>query len=382
MVYFIICLIIFIILITVILLVMNSKFKKIESVLSYNEKKNTDIEQRIENSFNNQRLELNSTLEPIYSAINNQIKDNSSAQLKILEILNHQLDKIRNENTNKLESIQHTVEDKLQTTLENKISSSFNIVNNQLDIVSKGLGEVNTLVSDVGSLKKVLQNVKSRGTWGEVQLNMILSDMLTENQYVKNLKFKSGQQVEFAIKIPSKNDNNYIYLPIDSKFPKEDYERLNNALEKGNKELAINANKALVKRIKDEAKSINEKYIAPPFTTDFAILYLPFESLYIQVLKNSGLLDFLQNNYHITLSGPTTITALLNSLQLGFKTLAIEKKTSEVWNVLNEVKTEFSKFDSALESLKDKSENITKGFGDIERRSRVLNKKLNNLDKL
>ncbi len=380
---FTIILIALIVLLIIVLLLMNNKFRKIESSLIYNEKRSNELNQKIDLAFMNQMSELSKNLEPIYSAINNQVKNNTNTNLKLFEILNKELDKIRNENKEKLDNIKNIVDDKLQTTLEKKIGSSFNIVNEQLSIVSKGLGEVNTLVSDVGDLKRVLQNVKTRGTWGEIQLDMILNDMLSDSQYVKNLKYNNNSFVEFAIKIPSKDkDNSYIYLPIDSKFPKEDYESLNNALEKGNKELANKLNKMLITRIKNEAKSISSKYINPPYTTDFAILYLPFESLYIQVLKYPGILDEIQNKYHVTLSGPTTITALLNSLQLGFKTLAIEKRTSEVWNVLNEVKTEFRNFEEALKVLKDRSNKLNKEFDNIEVRSRMVNRKLSNLNKI
>lgn len=357
MVYFLIAILSFLsILLTILLILTNKKFNKIENSLFYNEKRSTELDSKIENSFKDQRSEI----------VNN---------------LNYQISSIREENERTLENIRQTVDEKLQNTLDKKITNSFSIVNNQLDNVSKGLGEVSSLVSDVGDLKRVLQNVKARGTWGEVQLEALLSDTLNANQYVKNLKYQNGNIVEFAIKIPSKDlDNKYIYLPIDCKFPKEDYENLINSLEEGDKQKSDKLTKQLNNRIKSEAKSISEKYIKVPQTTSFAILYLPYESLYIQVLKTPGMLEELQNTYNVNLSGPSTISAFLNSLQLGFRTLAIEKRTSDVWNTLNNVKREFKRFEEEINRMRSKSEALTNSFDLIDQRVRTVTRSLKDVE--
>jgi len=287
------------------------------------------------------------------------------------------LKEIQQSNENKLEQMRKTVDEKLHDTLEKRLGESFQLVSNQLDIVSKGLGEMRTLANGVGDLKKVLTNVKTRGTWGEVQLENLIDQILTPDQYAKNISTKVGSndKVEFAIKLPGKeNKASNIWLPIDAKFPIEDYQRLLEAQENGNVELVNEASKALEIRIKTEAKKISEKYIDPPNTTDFAFMFLPIEGLYAEVLRIVGLTDKLQRENKIIIAGPTTIYALLNSLQMGFKTLAIEKRTSEVWKILNSVKNEFNKFGEILEKTQkkireanDTIESATKATKKIER---------------
>jgi len=287
------------------------------------------------------------------------------------------LKEIQQSNENKLEQMRKTVDEKLHDTLEKRLGESFQLVSNQLDIVSKGLGEMRTLANGVGDLKKVLTNVKTRGTWGEVQLENLIDQILTPDQYAKNISTKVGSndKVEFAIKLPGKeNKASNIWLPIDAKFPIEDYQRLLEAQENGNVEMVNEASKALEIRIKTEAKKISEKYIDPPNTTDFAFMFLPIEGLYAEVLRIVGLTDKLQRENKIIIAGPTTIYALLNSLQMGFKTLAIEKRTSEVWKILNSVKNEFNKFGEILEKTQkkireanDTIESATKATKKIER---------------
>jgi len=287
------------------------------------------------------------------------------------------LKEIQQSNENKLEQMRKTVDEKLHDTLEKRLGESFQLVSNQLDIVSKGLGEMRTLANGVGDLKKVLTNVKTRGTWGEVQLENLIDQILTPDQYAKNISTKVGSndKVEFAIKLPGKeNKASNIWLPIDAKFPIEDYQRLLEAQENGNVEMVNEASKALEIRIRTEAKKISEKYIDPPNTTDFAFMFLPIEGLYAEVLRIVGLTDKLQRENKIIIAGPTTIYALLNSLQMGFKTLAIEKRTSEVWKILNSVKNEFNKFGEILEKTQkkireanDTIESATKATKKIER---------------
>lgn len=287
------------------------------------------------------------------------------------------LKEIQLSNENKLEQMRKTVDEKLHDTLEKRLNESFQLVNNQLDIVSKGLGEMRSLASGVGDLKKVLTNVKTRGTWGEVQLENLIEQILTPDQYEKNVSTKVGSndKVEFAIKFPGReNKDSFLWLPIDAKFPMEDYQRLIEAQESGNSDLVAEAGKAIESRIKMEAKKISEKYIDPPNTTDFAIMFLPVEGLYAEVLRRIGLTDKLQREFRIVVAGPTTIFAILSSLQMGFKSLAIEKRTSEAWKIITAVKNEFNKFGEILEKTQKKIldandiiETATKASKKIER---------------
>ena len=266
------------------------------------------------------------------------------------------LSKIQKDNNDKLEKMRITVDEKLQGTLEKRLGESFKLVNDRLESVYKGLGEMQTLAQGVGDLKKVFTNVKSRGYWGEVQLSTILEQFLTNEQYDTNVKTRpsSNDLVEFAIKLPGKNDNEFVWLPVDSKFPIEDYSRLVDAEEAGDVSLVNECRKKLENSVKSFAKDIFDKYIEPPFTTDFGIMFLPTESLYCEVLKNTGLCELIAQKYRITVAGPTTFVALLNSLQMGFKTLAIEKRTSEVWQLLGMVKSEFTKFGDILDKTNKK----------------------------
>jgi len=302
---------------------------------------------------------------------------------KVREVVERQLRLLQEDNSNKLEKIRETVDEKLHSTLEKRLGESFQVVSDRLEKVHQGLGEMQTLASGVGDLKKVLTNVKTRGTWGEIQLGNLLEQVLTQDQFEKNIPTKKGSKdpVEFAIKLPGK-DGNVVYIPIDAKFPKEDYERLIQAQEEGDMTAVKELEKALESRIKLEAKTIRDKYIDPPHTTDFAILYLPIEGLWAEVLRRPGLSDFLQREYRVMLSGPTTITALLNSLQMGFRTLAVEKRASEVWMLLGSVKKEFGKFGDILEKTHEKLKQAGDNIESAVRKSRTIERRLKKVEEL
>ena len=273
---------------------------------------------------------------------------NAQSLENIRRSVDEKLESIRRENLRQLDEMRQTVDEKLQKTLEEKMNKSFSLVNERLEQVYKGLGEMQTLAVGVGDLKKVLSNVKTRGILGEIQLGAILSEILSKEQYEENIATKKGSKnvVEFAIKLPSDGDST-VYLPIDSKFPGDTYSALRDAVESGDKQSIELAQKALVQRIKSEAKDIHDKYIDPPNTTEFAIMFLPFEGLYSEVV-NMGLVEVLQREYKVNIAGPSTMAALLNSLQMGFKTLAVQKRSAEVWKILGGVKTEFDKFNDVL----------------------------------
>ena len=292
------------------------------------------------------------------------------------------------DNASKLEEMRKTVDEKLHATLEQRLGDSFKLVSERLELVHKGLGEMQTLAAGVGDLKKVLTNVKTRGTWGEVQLEALLDQVLTAEQYEKNVitRPNSNERVEFAIRLPGRemggSDKQPVWLPIDAKFPMEDYQRLIEAQERADPVAVELAAKALELRLRLEAKTIRDKYVEPPFTTDFAILYLPTEGLYAEALRRSGLADGLQRDFRISIAGPTTLAALLNSLQMGFRTLAIEKRSSEVWGVLGAIKTEFGKFGEALDATRKKLEQATKSIESAGVRTRQIERKLKGVEAL
>ena len=291
-----------------------------------------------------------------------------------------QLQAMQADNTKKLEQMRATVDEKLHSTLEKRLGESFKQVSERLEQVYKGLGEMRNLATGVGDLKKVLTNVKTRGTWGEIRLSHILEQILTPDQYDVNVATKknSNERVEFAIKLPGHDQDHekIVWMPIDSKFPQEDYQRLLDAQEAADKELAERSIKNLETRIKAEAKYIKEKYLDPPNTTDFGIMFLPVEGLYAEVLRRPGLCDTLQREYRIVVTGPTTLAALLNSLQMGFRTLAIEKRSSEVWELLGVVKTEFGKFGDVLAKTKKKLQEASNTIDKAEVRTRAIERKL------
>lgn len=291
---------------------------------------------------------------------------------------------IQNDNNKQLEKMRVTVDEKLHNTLEQRLGESFKVVNDRLESVYKGLGEMQNLAQGVGDLKKVFTNVKSRGYWGEIQLGNILEQFLTKDQYECNVKTKpkSNDLVEFAIKLPGRNDNEFVWLPVDSKFPIEDYSRLVDAEDAADISLIQESKKKLENSIKVFAKDIHDKYIESPYTTDFAIMFLPTESLYCEVLKNTGLCETLSQKYRIVVSGPTTFVALLNSLQMGFKTLAIEKRTSEVWQLLGVVKSEFMKFGDILDKTNKKLLEISSTMEQASRKTRTIERKLKKVEAL
>ena len=288
---------------------------------------------------------------------------------------------IQADNANKLEEMRRTVDEKLHATLEQRLGESFKLVSERLEQVHRGLGEMQTLAAGVGDLKRVLTNVKTRGTWGEVQLSALLEQLLTADQFSANVATRpgSGERVDFAIRLPGKDDGAVVWLPIDAKFPIEDYQRLVDAQEAAAIE---EASKAIEVRLKNEAKSIREKYVAPPHTTDFAVLYLPIEGLYAEALRRPGLAETLQRDYRVSLAGPTTLAAMLNSLQMGFRTLAIEQRSAEVWAVLGAVKTEFGKFGEALAHTKKKLDEASNSIAKAETRTRQLSRKLKEVEAL
>ncbi len=302
---------------------------------------------------------------------------------KMRETLEKSVSSLQAENSRKLDEMRQTVDEKLHSTLEKRLAESFQVVSAQLEQVSKGLGEMRTLANGVGDLKRVLTNVKTRGVWGEIQLGALLEQVLAKNQYDENVAVvpNSQQRVEFAVRLPG-HDDETVYLPIDAKFPVEDYERLLTAHENGTPEQIQAAQKALQDALRTEAKRIASKYIAPPHTTDFAVMFLPTEGLYAEALRSRGLTEELQEKQHILIAGPMTLTALLTSLQVGFRTLAIEKRSSEVWKLLSAVKTDFSRFAELLDAAQQKMRMASDSIEKATTRSRTIERKLRNVEGL
>ncbi|MEA4902005.1 DNA recombination protein RmuC [Desulfitobacterium sp.] len=322
----------------------------------------------------------------IFSGQMNHLTQTTEQKVELLrKTVENQLQHLQQDNAQKLEQMRITVDEKLTSTLEQRLGESFKLVSERLEMVYKGLGEMRTLASGVGDLKKVLTNVKTRGIWGEVELGNLLEQVLTPEQYALNVATKHGSndRVEFAIRIPAKDSNDSIvWLPIDAKFPLEDYERLIDAQDQADLPLIEETGKALENRIKAEAKSIHTKYIDPPYTTDFGILFLPIEGLYAEVLRRPGLFDQIQRDLKVIITGPTTLAALLNSLQMGFRTLAIEKHSSEVWNLLGAVKTEFGKFVEILEKTQKKLQEASNSIETAAKKSRTIQRKLKTVQTL
>jgi DNA recombination protein RmuC len=336
----------------------------------------------------NSRIELQKSLSESLRNIETKISEltdtNSRKQQEMQKTLQTEIEKMSKGNEEKLEKMRETVDEKLQGTLEKRLGESFKLVSENLEAVARGIGEMKNLANDVGSLQKVLTNVKSRGGWGEVQLERQLEDVLAPSQYEKNVKIKPGSNdlVEFAVKLPGRGDGEYVYLPIDSKFPQEDYERLQNAQDSGSAEEISNAAKAVEKAIKTQAKLISEKYLHAPISTDFAIMYLPTEGLFAEVVRRPGLTSELQNTFRVLVTGPTTLMSLLNSLQMGFKTLAIEKSASDVWKVLSAAKTEFGKYSGVMDTLARQLETAQKTVAQAGTRTRAVNKALSQVESL
>jgi DNA recombination protein RmuC len=312
-------------------------------------------------------------------------ESNAQRMLEVRATLETKIRDLQNDNARRLEEMRQTVDEKLQSTLETRLTESFRQVSDRLEKVHQGLGEMQQLAVGVGDLKRVLVNVKTRGTWGEVQLEMLLEQILTVDQYAKNVETVAGSnaRVEFAIKLPGVVDGGPpLWLPIDAKFPKEQYERLLEAADQGDADGVARAGAELERAVRGEAKTICEKYVSPPQTTDFAILFLPTEGLYAEVMRRPGLADELQRTLRVTIAGPSTLSALLNSLQMGFRTLALEKRSSEVWQVLGAVKTEFAKFGDVLAATKLTLERAAKNIENAEVRSRQMARKLKSVEAL
>ncbi|PIT77571.1 DNA recombination protein RmuC [Limnohabitans sp. B9-3] len=329
------------------------------------------------------RQELTQTLASFQQS---QVQQLSLMQTTISDTLNQQLQQLQKSNADKLDEMRRTVDEKLQTTLEKRLSESFKQVAERLEQVHNGLGQMQKLADGVGSLQRVLTNVKTRGMFGEVQLEALLEQVLTVEQYAKQVETKprSNQRVDFAIRFPGRGgaDGEPVWLPIDAKFPREDYERLLDAHDRADAVAAEVSAKALETRIRTEAKSIAESYLAPPHTTDFAILFLPIEGLYAEVLRRPGLMDSLQRDYRVTLAGPTTLLAMLNSLHMGFRTLALEQQASEVWKVLGAVKTEFERYGDWVEKVREQVQKAADTLDRADTRSRQMRRALKNVEAL
>ena len=355
-------------------------YEKIQSIFISNNELSKKLDEELrefdrhtQDSMANNRKESIDNIIKLGAGINETIKELGSKIEKLQKEVYERLTEIHKENSKQLDKMRATVDEKLQSTLEKRLGDSFKLVSERLDVVHKGLGEMQNLAQGVGDLKKVLTNVKLRGTWGEVQLNNILNQMLSPEQFVKNVSVKSNSndRVEFAIKMPGNDEE--ILLPIDSKFPIEDYQKI---MEEDSKEFT----KQLENRIKRDAKNIYDKYIDPPKTTDFAILFLPTEGLYAEVLRISGLFEFIQREYRVVIAGPWTLAAILNSLQLGFKTLAMQKRSSDVWKILDKVKSEFNKFGGLLEKTHKKIVEAGNVIESATKKSRTIERRLSKVE--
>jgi DNA recombination protein RmuC len=309
---------------------------------------------------------------------------NEARLTEIRNTLETKLRELQGENAAKLEEMRKTVDERLHATLEHRLGESFKLVSDRLEQVHRGLGEMQTLAAGVGDLKRVLTNVKTRGTWGEVQLEALLEQMLVREQFEKNVATRPGssERVEFAIRMPGRVDGAQVWLPIDSKFPAEDYDRLIAAQDRADAAAVEESARALEMRIRLEAKTIRDKYIEPPYTTDFALLFLPTEGLYAEVLRRPGLADTLQRDFRVVIAGPTTLAAILNSLQMGFRTLAIEQRSGEIQLLLGAVKTEFGRFGEVLANTKKQLETVTNSIGKAEVRTRAIERKLRDVEAL
>jgi DNA recombination protein RmuC len=302
----------------------------------------------------------------------------------VRSIVDLRLKQLQEDNSKQIDKMRATVDEKLQGTLEKRLGESFKLVSDRLEQVHQGLGAMQQLASDVGGLQKVLTNVRARGGWGEVQLGALLEQVLTPEQFARNVKTReeSNENVEFAIKLPGEENGMPVWLPIDAKFPTEDYHRLLGAQEKGDLVAIDEAMKSLETQLKKCAKDICQKYINPPKTTDFALMFLPTEGLYAEAIRRVGLAEQVQRDCRVVFAGPTTLVALLNSLQMGFRTLAIQKRSSEVWNLLAGVKTEFGKFGETLSAVKEKIDQASRKMEDVDVRSRAITRKLRDVEEL
>ncbi len=372
----------------VVLLKSNRKqTEQLENLLRQEMKENRE---ELSRNMRELRTELNQALslstQQMQTTLHRNLMTTNEMQREKFEAMNRQQDILVKSTEKRLDEMRIMVEEKLQKTLNERIGQSFELVRSQLENVQKGLGEMKNLAEDVGGLKKVLGNVKTRGTFGEIQLAALLEQILSPEQYEANVKTRKNatEFVEFAIKLPGKdNGRDVVYLPIDAKFPKDVYEQYMDAYEEGDTTRIESTSKQLEITIKRMAKDIHEKYVEPPFTTDFAIMFLPFESIYAEVIRRTSLVETLQKDFKIVVTGPTTLGAILNSLQMGFRTLAIQKRTSEVWSVLGAVKTEFGKFGGMLEKVQKNLQNAGDQLEEVMgKRTRAIERKLRQVEAL
>jgi DNA recombination protein RmuC len=343
-----------------------------------------ELVKRLEMVDRSLRDEFSRNREEAGAAAKNQREELAMSLEGVRSIVDVRLRQLQDDNAKQIDKMRATVDEKLQGTLEKRLGESFKLVSERLEQVHQGLGAMRQLASDVGGLQKVLANVKTRGGWGEVQLGALLEQVLTPEQFARNVRTRdeSNENVEFAIKLPGTEDGAPVWLPIDAKFPTEDYQRLLAAQEKGDLDLVEGATKSLEAQLKKSAKDICQKYINPPKTTDFALMFLPTEGLYAEAIRRVGLVEQVQRECRVIFAGPTTLAALLNSLQMGFRTLAIQQRSSEVWNLLAAVKTEFGKFGDALAKVKDKLDQASTDMDKVAVRSRAITKQLNKVEEL
>ena len=344
----------------------------------------TDLAKRLETIDRSLRDEFSRNREEAGASAKNQREELARSLEGVRSIVDVRLRQLQDDNAMQIDKMRATVDEKLQGTLEKRLGESFKLVSERLEQVHQGLGAMQQLASDVGGLQRVLTNVKTRGGWSEWQLGVLLDEMLTPEQFAKNIKMRddTDERIEFAIKLPGDENGAPVWLPIDAKFPMEHYDRLAAAQEKGDPAAVESAIKTLETQLKRCAKDICEKYINPPRTTDFALLFLPSEGLYAEAIRRVGLVQNVQRDCRVTFVGPTTLAALLNSLQMGFRTLAIQKRSSEVWNLLAAVKTEFGKFGDSLSAVKEKIDQASRKMEDVDVRSRVITKKLRDVEEL
>jgi DNA recombination protein RmuC len=348
----------------------------------------TELVKRLEMIDRGLRDEFSRNREEAGAAAKNQREELTRSLENVRSIVDLRLKQLQEENAQQIDKMRATVDEKLQGTLEKRLGESFKLVSDRLEQVHQGLGAMQQLASDVGGLQRVLTNVKTRGGWSEWQLGVLLDEMLTPEQFAKNVKMRddTDERVEFAIKLPGDENpdgsRSGVWLPVDAKFPMEHYDRLAAAQEKGDPAAVETAIKTLETQLKRCAKDICEKYINPPKTTDFALMFLPSEGLYAEAIRRVGLVQNVQRDCRVTFVGPTTLAALLNSLQMGFRTLAIQKRSSEVWNLLAAVKSEFGKFGEALSAVKEKIDQASRKMEDVDVRSRVITKKLRDVEEL
>ena len=369
---------------------LKSNRKQTESLQSFIRQEMKENREEMARNMRELRTEINQTLnlstQQMQTTLHRNLMTTNEMQREKFEAMNRQQDVLVKSTEKRLDEMRLMVEEKLQKTLNERIGQSFELVRSQLENVQKGLGEMKNLAEDVGGLKKVLGNVKTRGTFGEIQLGALLEQMLSPEQYESNVKTRKNatEFVEFAIKLPGKDGGKEpVYLPIDAKFPKDVYEQYVDAYEAGDVSLMETTSKQLEVTLKRMAKDIHDKYIEPPYTTDFAILFLPFESIYAEVIRRTSLVETLQKDYKIIVTGPTTLGAILNSLQMGFRTLAIQKRTSEVWSVLGAVKTEFGKFGGMLEKVQKNLQSAGDQLEEVMgKRIRAIERKLRQVEAL